>query len=95
MTVNALHPGAVRTGLGQNNAAPLLKLVAGLFRPLFRSPERGAETAVWLCGADEVAGVSGRYFVDRRERQPHRHALDDAAARRLWDESAKLVGLAV
>lgn len=95
VTVNALHPGAVRTGLGQNNDAPLLKLVAGLFRPFFRTPEAGADTAVWLCSAPEVAGVSGRYFANRREREPHRHALDDMAARRLWDESAKLVGLSV
>jgi NAD(P)-dependent dehydrogenase (short-subunit alcohol dehydrogenase family) len=94
VTVNALHPGAVRTGLGQNNDAPLLKLVAALFRPFFRSPERGADTAVWLCSDPELAGVSGRYFANRRERQPHRYALDDMAARRLWDESAKLTGLA-
>jgi NAD(P)-dependent dehydrogenase (short-subunit alcohol dehydrogenase family) len=95
VTVNALHPGAVRTGLGQNNDAPFLKLVAGLLRPLFRTPEQGADTAVWLCGAEELGGVSGLYFANRRERRPHRHALDDKAARRLWDESAKQVGLAV
>ena len=95
VTANALHPGAVRTGLGQNNDAPFLKLVAALFRPFFRTPEAGADTAVWLCSAPEVAGISGRYFVNRRERQPHRAALDDMAARRLWDESAKLTGLAV
>jgi retinol dehydrogenase-14 len=95
VTVNALHPGAVRTGLGRNNDAPVLKLVAGLFRPFFSTPERGADTAVWLCSAAEVAGISGRYFANRRERTPHRAALDDMAARRLWDESAKQVGLAV
>ena len=95
VTVNALHPGAVRTGLGQNNDAPLLKLVAALFRPFFRTPERGADTAVWLCSAPEVAGISGGYFANRREREPHRAARDDVAARRLWDESAKQVGLAV
>jgi hypothetical protein len=95
VTVNALHPGAVRTGLGQNNDAPVLKLVAALFRPFFRTPERGADTAVWLCSAPEVAGISGGYFANRREREPHRAARDDVAARRLWDESAKQVGLAV
>jgi NAD(P)-dependent dehydrogenase (short-subunit alcohol dehydrogenase family) len=95
VTVNALHPGAVRTGLGQNNDAPLLKLVAALFQPFFRTPERGADTAVWLCGAREVAGISGRYFANRRERTMHRAAQDDMAGRRLWDESAKQVGLAV
>jgi NAD(P)-dependent dehydrogenase (short-subunit alcohol dehydrogenase family) len=95
VTVNAMHPGAVRTGLGQNNEAPILKWLTGLARPFFRSPEKGAETAVWLCASPEVDGRSGGYFADRVERAPHRRARDEAAARRLWDESAKLTGLSV
>ena len=55
VTVNALHPGAVRTGLGQNNDAPILKLLAALARPFLRSPEKGAETSIWACSAPELA----------------------------------------
>jgi NAD(P)-dependent dehydrogenase (short-subunit alcohol dehydrogenase family) len=95
VTVNAAHPGAVRTELGQNNDAPILKLLTGLVRPFFRSPEKGAATSVWLCSSPQVAGVSGKYFSDCKERTPHRLANDETAARRLWDESVKLVGLAV
>jgi NAD(P)-dependent dehydrogenase (short-subunit alcohol dehydrogenase family) len=95
VTVNALHPGMVRTGLGQNNHAPVLKFLANLFRPLFRSPEKGAETSIWACSAPELEGVTGRYFRDRREVAPHTNALDDAAARRLWEASEKLVGISV
>ena len=95
VTVNAVHPGAVRTGLGQNNDAPILKLLTGLVRPFFRSPEKGAETSVWLCSAPDVAGVSGGYFANSKARAPHRLANDEAAAGRLWDASAKLVGLPV
>jgi NAD(P)-dependent dehydrogenase (short-subunit alcohol dehydrogenase family) len=94
VTVNALHPGVVRTGLGQNNDAPILKFLTNLARPFFRSPERGAETSIWACSAPELEGVTGRYLSDRREQKPHAHALDDAAASRLWDASAKLVGIA-
>jgi retinol dehydrogenase 12 len=94
VTVNAVHPGVVRTGLGQNNDAPILKLLTNLVRPFFRSPDRGAETSLWACTAPELDGVTGRYFADRREQQPHANALDDDAARRLWDASAKLVGAA-
>ena len=94
VTVNAVHPGVVRTELGQNNDAPFLKLLMNLARPFFRSPEKGAETSIWACTAPELEGVTGRYFSDCRERKPHPNALDDAAARRLWDASAKLVGLA-
>ena len=95
VTVNAVHPGAVRTGLGLNNDAPILRLLLRLVQPFFRSPERGARTSIWACSAPELEGVSGRYFSDCREKQPSAAARDDAAARRLWDASAKLVGLAV
>ncbi len=93
VTANCLHPGAVRTGLGQNNDAPFMKLLVKLVQPFFRSPEKGAETSIWACSAPELAKVSGRYFSDRKERQPNALALDDAAARRLWDVSARLVNL--
>ena len=94
VTVNAVHPGAVRTGLGLNNDAPFLKLLVRLVQPFFRSPERGARTSIWACTAPELEGVSGRYFSDCREKEPSAAAHDDAAARRLWDASAKLAGLA-
>jgi retinol dehydrogenase-12 len=93
VTVNALHPGAVRTGLGMNNDAPFMKLLVALARPFMRSPERGAETSIWACSAPELAKVTGRYFSDRREREPNAIAQDDAAASRLWDVSARLVNL--
>ncbi len=95
VTVNAAHPGAVRTELGQNNDAPILKLLTGLVRPFFRSPEQGARTSVWLCASPAVEGVTGGYFANCKARTPHRVASDAAAARRLWDESAKLTGLPV
>jgi len=95
VTVNAAHPGAVRTELGQNNDAPILKLLTGLVRPFFRSPERGAETSIWLCSSPQVAGVTGGYFADCKEHKAHPRAHDRVAARRLWTESAKLVGLAL
>jgi NAD(P)-dependent dehydrogenase (short-subunit alcohol dehydrogenase family) len=93
VTVNAVHPGVVRTGLGQNNDAPILKFLTNLARPFFRSPEKGAETSIWACTAPELDGVTGRYFSDRHEQTPHANALDEAAASRLWDASAKLVGV--
>lgn len=93
VTVNALHPGAVATGLGRNNGA-LSRLLIGLLSPLFRSPEKGAETSIYLASSPAVEGISGRYFASRREVAPSAAARDDAAARRLWDLSEQLTGLA-
>jgi NAD(P)-dependent dehydrogenase (short-subunit alcohol dehydrogenase family) len=91
-TANSVHPGAVGTGLATNNGA-LGRVVMALLRPFFRTPERGAETAIWLASAPELGGVTGGYFFDRRAHQSSPAARDPAAARRLWEVSAKLTGL--
>jgi NAD(P)-dependent dehydrogenase (short-subunit alcohol dehydrogenase family) len=93
VTVNAVHPGAVATRLGQNNGR-IATLLTRFLAPFFRSPERGAETSILLATAPELAAVSGRYFVNRREARSSRASHDAAAARRLWDVSAAMTGLA-
>jgi len=49
---------------------------------------------VWLATAPEVDGISGRFFVDRKPVATAPHTTDLARCDRLWDESARLVGLA-
>ena len=93
VTVNALHPGAVATRLGRGNG-PLFDLLQRAVGIFMRSPERGAETSIHLASAPELERVTGRYFVDKREKQPSPHATDDATARRLWEISEKLTGFA-
>ena len=92
VAANAVHPGAVATRLGRGSgpAFDLLQRAIALF---MKSPERGAETSLHVATAPELEGVSGRYFADRREKQPQPHAADPALARRLWDVSEELTGL--
>lgn len=93
VTANALHPGFVGTRFAMNNG--LLATVAmTLVRPFARTPEQGADTLVYLCAAPELEGVTGRYYVDRRERHPAKNARRDEDARRLWEWSAERAGLA-
>lgn len=93
-TANCAHPGGVSTGLASNNApAWLHRAVMFLLRPVLRSPEQGADTIVFLATAPEVAGVSGRYFANRREKTPSREAQDPEIARRLWEVSTHLCGM--
>jgi NAD(P)-dependent dehydrogenase (short-subunit alcohol dehydrogenase family) len=93
VTVNALHPGAVATRLGHNNGW-IGRVATGLLRPFFLTPQQGAETSLHVATAPELARVSGRYFVKKREREPAAHARDPVAAERLWQESERMVGLA-
>jgi NAD(P)-dependent dehydrogenase (short-subunit alcohol dehydrogenase family) len=93
VTVNAVHPGAVATGIWARPLGRAGTLLGPLLRRFMRSPEQGADTVVYLALAAEVEGISGCYFVDRRPRAPSRAAQDPAAARRAWAISAALVGL--
>jgi NAD(P)-dependent dehydrogenase (short-subunit alcohol dehydrogenase family) len=92
VTVNSVHPGAVATRLGQNNGA-LGRALTRLLAPLFLTPAQGAATSLYAASAPELEATSGRYFVRSREARPSAAARDAAAARRLWDASAALVGL--
>jgi NAD(P)-dependent dehydrogenase (short-subunit alcohol dehydrogenase family) len=93
VTANAFHPGFVASGFAMNGDTRSLRLGIMVSRPFARSPQKGASTAVWLAASDEVKGVTGRYFVDCREKSPSSHALDVDAARHLWELSGELVGL--
>ena len=90
ITVNCLHPGAVATSLGTNNGVTG-KLLTTLLKPFFRSPERGAETSIFLCTSAAVKDVSGAYFVDCKQKNPRPWALDDSAAERLWQYTEECV----
>lgn len=58
-----------------------------------KSPELGAQPIVYLAVAEEMEGVTGRYYDVLTEKEPAPQALDDETARRLWDISSRLVGL--
>ena len=93
VTANCAHPGVVRTGFGQESR-PLLKLGITIARPFMASPERGADTIVYLATSPDVAGETGGYYVKRQRREPSAAARDDTAARELWELSEKMTGLA-
>ena len=92
VTANCLHPGAVSTGLGKQNGA-LAKLLIGLLRPFFLTAEQGAANSIFVAASDELAGVSGKYFVKQRAVAPSRRSQRLELARRVWARSNELVGL--
>lgn len=90
VTANCFHPGLVATGFNRNNGL-LMGLAMTLLRPVSRSPEKGAETLVWLASSPDVANVSGGYFFDKLPKTPSPAAQDSGAARRLWELSGRQV----
>jgi len=91
VTVNACHPGVIRTNLGMGGTSVVVQFV----RMFLKSPEKGAETPIYLSISPDVAGVTGKYFANKHIREPSRAAQDPGAARRLFDVSAELAHLSV
>jgi NAD(P)-dependent dehydrogenase (short-subunit alcohol dehydrogenase family) len=89
---NAMHPGFVHTNFGPQKG--LLRMAMPLARPFMISAPQGADTMVWLASAPEAARVSGEYFYKRRIALSSPRSKDMDLARRLWEISARLVGIA-
>jgi NAD(P)-dependent dehydrogenase (short-subunit alcohol dehydrogenase family) len=93
VTANCLHPGFVATRFGDASGGFLSSAVR-IGKTLFAiTPEKGAETIVYLASSPDVAAISGEYFYKCRPATPTAGGRDDAAASRLWNESAKLAGI--
>ena len=93
ITVNAVHPGVVRSQLFRGLPAPVRFALATVLRPFTRSLEQGARTSVYLATAAELERESGGYYRDCRRIEPTAAARCDEAAGRLWNESVRLTGL--
>jgi NAD(P)-dependent dehydrogenase (short-subunit alcohol dehydrogenase family) len=94
VTGNALHPGFTSTGFGKNNPGFLMNIIRAVVPLIARSPEKGAETSIYLASSPEVQTITGKYFVDCKVTQPAPQAADSAVAKKLWDVSAEMVNLA-
>ena len=92
VTINALHPGLVRTNLGDEGGTWMKVLLkASTFFML--SPEEGASTSVYLATSPQVEGRSGDYYWKCKPAPTSDQARDDALAERLWIKSCELVGV--
>ena len=92
VTINALHPGGVRTNLGDNGGT-WLKVMLKVLSFAAVPPAEGARTSVYLASSPEVEGHSGGYYVKCKPAPMSDEARDDALAERLWTKSCQLVGL--
>lgn len=93
VTANALHPGVVRTGFGQQDPGRFMTLLTGVVAPFMKTPEQGARTSLHLATSPAVAGVTGSYFANAEPQRSSPLSYDEGLARTLWRVSADLVGL--
>jgi NAD(P)-dependent dehydrogenase (short-subunit alcohol dehydrogenase family) len=93
VTANCLHPGFVASHFARNNGwfvSAAMRVIC-----LFAiSPARGAETSIYLASSPEVQGRSGQYYDRKRAVPSSKESLDVEVARRLWEVSLQMTGLA-
>jgi NAD(P)-dependent dehydrogenase (short-subunit alcohol dehydrogenase family) len=90
VTANALHPGVIASGFGKNDKG-WFALGAKLMAPFLMTPEKGARTSVYLASSPEVEGVSGRYFKRSKPIKSSRQSYDEAAQKKLWDATERVI----
>jgi len=91
-TANCVHPGFVASKFGENNGMAM-RLFFRLGKVFAISPEKGAETSVYLSLSDEVAGKSGGYYTAKKLESASRQARNDETALKLWERSAEITGV--
>jgi NAD(P)-dependent dehydrogenase (short-subunit alcohol dehydrogenase family) len=92
VTANSLHPGFVNTRFGDQSGGWTAR-VFGFLKMAAISPEKGAQTIMYLASSGDASKTSGLYFYKCKPVEPSKLAQDDAVAERLWSETAKLAGI--
>jgi NAD(P)-dependent dehydrogenase (short-subunit alcohol dehydrogenase family) len=94
VTVNAVHPGVIKTGLSSDIRNPVVRVLFNIAKRFFNSPEEGAEGSVYLATSPEIEGKTGGYYEARKLVKSNPISYDQEALERLWRTSEKYVGLA-
>lgn len=93
VTVNAVHPGAVATGIWDHGPGWMQPMIWLAKKLIMITPEKAARSIIQLASSAEVEGKTGLYFNQLEPKEPSKLARDDELAEKLWAESARLVKL--
>lgn len=93
ISINAMHPGAVKTDTGQENGPVYRWFKRNFIDKSLRSPQISAEALYYLGVSKEIEAVSGKFFNLTTEEEPAPPALDKEVAYELWEKSLELGGL--
>jgi len=93
VTINTMHPGAVKTETGQENGPLYRWFKRNFFDKTLKSAEMSAEALYYLGISNDVVGVSGKFFNLTTPEEPAPPAVDPEVASELWKETIRLTGL--
>lgn len=94
VTINALHPGDVKTNIGGNNGRLYKWFLHNVTWHFLKDPKISGDAIYYLASAKELSQVSGEFFNLTIKEKPAAHALDPENQKRIWDLSMEMTGLA-
>ena len=94
VTINAMHPGGVRTNIGMNNELLFQWYQKLLIWPSLKDPAISGKAIHYLVADPAMANVNGRFFNLTTDELPATHARDRAMGKRVWQISEVMTGLA-
>lgn len=95
VTVNSLEPGMVATDFGREYTGFKRLMTTKIWRPLMKSPEKGAETSIYLASSPEVEGITGKHFINKKATKSSKESFNESTSKRLWKVSEELTKLAL
>jgi len=76
VTMNAVHPGVINTGLG--DSPKLMSKLVKVVKRFWKKPEYGAIAPVWLATSPELEGVNGNFYNEQKIMPYAKNALDES-----------------
>ncbi|RXZ80644.1 SDR family NAD(P)-dependent oxidoreductase [Paenibacillaceae bacterium] len=92
VAVNAVHPGFVYTDNSLHSFPSFIQPIVRMLSGLITKPEAGAQTALYLAASSEAAGVSGKYWINKKITSSVPVSHDEALQDSLWQYSEEVTG---
>lgn len=93
VTINAMHPGGVKTNIGNNNGSLYRWFLHHVTWHFLKDPKISGEAIYYLASASELSNINGKFFNLTIEEKPAKHALDSKKQEEIWNLSLEMTGL--
>lgn len=93
VTINAMHPGAVKSNIGSYNGWFYNFFSKHIMQPLLKNPDISGEAIYYLASAPELENVSAKFFNLTNEEKPAPHSINDELSKAIFERSVELVQL--
>ena len=91
VTVNALHPGTVKSNFAVNRDTGFGKVIMKGLQPFFQTAQKAAGTSIYLSSSDEVEGITGKYYHKNKALESSNLSYDEETAEKLWTISEDMI----